>query len=67
MDELHGEMPTVLMPRKMLDYGQVLYYSGRRNDPQVQAIAAARMNAHHDTAIANASDDAGEGAVQHAP
>jgi len=65
MEDLHGKMPTVLMPRAMLNYSTVLYYSGRRNDPQVQAIAAARMNVHHDTAIANASDDAGEVEVQH--
>ena len=47
---------TVLLPRKLLDYGEVIYYSGRRDDRQVQQIAAERMNVGHDTAVANASD-----------
>lgn len=34
---------TVLFPSRLVELGEVLYYSGRRDDPQVRAIAAGRL------------------------
>jgi len=46
---------AVVYPNELMDVGEVIYYSGRRDDRQVQAIAAARVNSGHDTAVAGAS------------
>jgi hypothetical protein len=51
MEEKHGKH-VVILPRQLIKYAQVLYYSGRRDDHQVQEIAASRMNTGHDTAVA---------------
>jgi uncharacterized protein YycO len=56
----HGKQ-VVIFPNELMDVGEVVYYSGRRDDRQVQAIAAARVNSGHDTAVAGAST-AGTGA-----
>jgi len=54
----------VLFPNELLGYGEVIYYSGRRDDPQIQAIAAARLNIGHDTQVAGASSSDDEGAIE---
>jgi uncharacterized protein YycO len=59
MEEKHGKH-VVILPRQLLKYSQVLYYSGRRDDHQVQEIAASRMNIGHDTAVAGVTDDGAE-------
>ena len=41
---------AVLVPNELLDFGEVTYFSGRRDDAQIQAIAAARMARGHDLA-----------------
>ncbi len=41
LDAEHGR-PAMIVPSKLLAYGEVVYFSGRRDDDQVQAIAAAR-------------------------
>lgn len=46
MDAEFGR-PTIIEPNEMLDYGELIYFSGRRDDPQIQAIAAARRAAEH--------------------
>jgi len=46
---------VILFPNELMDVGEVVYYSGRRDDRQVQAIAAGRVNSGHDTAVAGAS------------
>jgi hypothetical protein len=46
---------AVIVPSELVQFGEVIYYSGRRDDSQVQTIAAARMNIGHDTAIAGAA------------
>lgn len=49
---------VVIFPSELLAYGEVVYYSGRRDDVQVQHLAAERMNIGHDTAIAGAPSSA---------
>ena len=58
---------TVLIPNELIEYGEVIYYSGRRDDTQVQAIAADRMNVGHDTAIAGASSSESDEALEIVP
>lgn len=65
-EESHGAH-AVLFPNELLDYGEVIYYSGRRDDRQVQRIAAERMNVGHDTAIAGASSSDDDGALEIVP
>jgi hypothetical protein len=48
-------MPVVILPRDLMKYGEVVYYSGRRDDLQVGALAATRLNVGHDAAVANAT------------
>jgi hypothetical protein len=46
--------PQVITPASLMDYGEVIYYGGRRTDPQVQE-AARWTEAHHDaTAVGTA-------------
>jgi hypothetical protein len=66
MEELHGK-EVVLMPKEMMKYGEVIYYSGRRDDVQVQALAAARLNVGHDTAVADAPSSDPDEALQRTP
>lgn len=58
---------VVLIPNELLGYGEVLYYSGRRDDRQIQAIAADRMNIGHDTAVAGASSSESDEALEITP
>lgn len=58
---------TLLIPNELLRYGEVVYYSGRRDDTQVQAIAADRMNVGHDTAVAGASSSESDEALEIVP
>lgn len=58
---------TVLIPNELVNYGEVIYYSGRRDDRQVQAIAAERMNVGHDTAVAGASSSEDDEALEIVP
>lgn len=55
---------AIVFPAELMEYGEVIYYSGRRDDPQVQAIAAARLNIGHDTAVAGAPSTGGEPGVE---
>ena len=34
-----GDHHTVITPSDLLEYGEVVYWSGKRSDPQVQALA----------------------------
>jgi len=58
---------VILQPNELFDYGEVVYYSGRRNDKQVQMIAADRVNVGHDTAVAGASSSDGDEALEIIP
>jgi hypothetical protein len=58
---------TVLIPNELIGYGEVIYYSGRRDDQQIQAIAADRMNVGHDTAVAGASSSESDEAIEIVP
>lgn len=58
---------AILFPNELIEYGEVIYYSGRRDDEQVQLIAAGRMNIGHDTAVAGASSPAADPAVEILP
>jgi hypothetical protein len=58
---------VIIFPNELMDFGEVIYYSGRRDDRQVQAIAAARVNSGHDTAVAGASTAGTEAEVEIVP
>lgn len=58
---------TLIIPNELMKYGEVIYYSGRRDDRQVQAIAAERMNTGHDTAVAGASSSQADEALEIVP
>jgi hypothetical protein len=62
-EESHG-IHAILFPNELLDYGEVVYYSGRRDDVQIQRIAAGRLKVGHDTALAGASSAEAEGALE---
>ncbi len=66
MEERHSK-EVVLMPKDMMNYGEVIYYSGRRDDPQIQALAAARLNVGHDTQVAGAPSSDTTEALQPMP
>lgn len=66
LEEEHGK-EIVLMPKDMLNYGEVIYYSGWRDDRQVQAIAASRLNVGHDTQVADAPSSDRSEALQRTP
>ncbi len=66
MESVHGKY-TVILPRHLLRYGDVIYFSGRRDDAQVQQIAIERMNIGHDTAVADATDERVEVELQRDP
>jgi hypothetical protein len=46
MDYLYGR-PAMIVPNELQRYGEVVYFSGRRDDKQIQSIAAARRASHH--------------------
>lgn len=58
---------VVIFPNELLEYGEVIYYTGRRDDAQVQAIAAAHVKSGHDAEIANVSTAGDEATVQPGP
>jgi hypothetical protein len=64
-DEKYGT-PVILFPRELMNYGTVVYYSGRRDDPQIGAIAAARedVNDDHDAAVEDVTTVAAREGVQ---
>jgi hypothetical protein len=66
MEQRHGSH-VVILPRQLLKYGEVLYYSGRRDDQQVQQIAASRMNIGHDTAVADVTQQGPEVELEISP
>ncbi len=45
-----GRTETVVTPADLMSYGQVIYWSGKRDDPQVMEIAKARAPRHTQTA-----------------
>jgi uncharacterized protein YycO len=59
MDSIHGKY-TVILPRHLLRYGKVIYYSGKRDSTEVQSLAAEWMNVGHDTAVAGVTDHGAE-------
>lgn len=56
-----------LAPNELMNYGEVLYYTGRRDDPQVLKLAAGFLNSGHDTAVAGASGDPDDVAIEIMP
>jgi len=62
---------VLVMPNELMEFGEVIYYTGRRDDPQVLATAAGHVNdGHddgHDTAVAGASTDTDEVTVELVP
>ncbi len=43
-EERSGVHETVITPSNLLDYGQVIYWSGKRDEPQVMQLATERAN-----------------------
>lgn len=58
---------VVIFPNELMKYGEVIYYTGRRDDAQVMATAAGHVKGGHDAAVAGVSTDQGEATVQPSP
>ncbi len=46
----NGGHETIITPANLMQYGEVVYWSGKRDDAQVQALAAARSEEKHEVA-----------------
>ena len=57
----------MIFPNELLEFGEVIYYTGRRDDAQVQAIAAGHVKSGHDAAVAGVSTASDEATVQPSP
>jgi uncharacterized protein YycO len=58
---------VVIFPNELLEYGEVIYYTGRRDDAQVLATASGHVNSGHDAEVAGVSTGSGEATVQPSP
>lgn len=65
-EEREGKQ-VVIFPNELMEFGEVIYYTGRRDDAQVQAIASGHVNSGHDAEVVGVSTGNGEATVQPSP
>lgn len=51
----NGVHETIITPANLMQYGEVIYWSGKRNDAQVQALAMERSSEAHESVTRTAA------------
>lgn len=51
----NGVHETIITPANLMQYGEVVYWSGKRDDAQVQALAAERATTRRDSELRTAA------------